>query len=292
MRPFADYHPLPQFLYFLTVSILAACFVHPYTALLSLLGALTLWFVRNTTRHLRSHLGYLALFLLITLINPLFRHSGKTVLFFLNHNPVTLQALLYGACSATVLISVLYWFRTFSQIMSADKLLYLFARLSPRLGLIVSMALRYVPLFSRQSRRVQTVQRMLQGGREDTLIDRSRSAARTVSVMTTWALERGVITADSMVARGYGVGKRTDYHLFRMHKDDILLLLATLLLGGTVILGAAGGCFDTTWYPTIHLPTPTVMHTVSTVAYGILAFIPCILEIGGKLRWHTIQSKI
>jgi hypothetical protein len=77
-----------------------------------------------------------------------------------------------------------------------------------------------------------------------------------------------------------------------MHKNDILLLLATLLLGGTVILGAAGGCFDTTWYPTIHLPSPTVMHTVSTVAYGILAFIPCILEIGGKLRWHTLQSKI
>ncbi len=292
MRSFEEYHPLAQFLYLLLVSTLAACFVHPYVTALSLLGAVALWLLRNGGRQMRTHLYYLLLLLVITLINPVFRHNGATVLFVLNHNPVTLESLLYGACSGAMLVSVLYWFRTFSQIMSADRLLYLFSKLSPRLGLIVSMALRYVPLFARQAARVHTMQKMLTGKDEDTLIDRGRSATGTVSVMTTWALERGVITADSMTARGYGVGRRTDYHLFRMRRGDIFLMLVTVLLAVVVIAGGACGRLTLKWYPTIPTPQHDVLAILSYIAYAALTLMPCVLEIGGKLRWKFLHSKI
>ncbi|MBQ7336915.1 MAG: energy-coupling factor transporter transmembrane protein EcfT [Clostridia bacterium] len=292
MRSFEDYHPLAQFLYFLAVSFLATFFIHPCLTVLSVLGALSLYFVRNGDKNARSHVYYLLFFAVITLINPLFRHNGATVLFVLNHNPITLESLLYGVFSSGMLLSVMYWFRSLSQMMSADKLLYLFGKLSPRLALIVSMALRYVPLFVRQAKRVHTVQRTLGLYREENLIDNTRGAARTMSVMTTWALENGIITADSMSARGYGTTKRTIYHLFHMRRGDIALLCATVLLSATVLILAAFDCLEMSWYPYFTAPRTDAAALICYIAYGLLALLPTALEIGGRIRWKYLHSKI
>ena len=292
MKGFEDYHPLVQFFYFMALGVIAACFVHPVTVVLSLFGAVCFFLIRNGKRGAVTHLYSLLLLLAITLINPLFRHHGATVLLIVNHNPVTLESILYGVCSGAMLVGVLYWFRSMSQIMSADRLLYLFGRVSPRLGLIVSMALRYVPLFMRQARKVGTVQRMLYVEKEDNLIDKSRGAARTLSVMTSWALEQGVVTADSMAARGYATGRRTQYHLFRFGRSDAILLAATAALSAAIVIGALAGGLDISWYPYITLSPVGAASTVCYGAYAMLVVLPTALEIGGKIRWKHLQSKI
>lgn len=292
MRRFEDYHPLVQLLYFIAVSAPATFFLHPVLALISLFGAIALFLVRNGAKGGRSHLYSLLFFLVLTVVNLLFRHNGATVLFVINHNPVTLEALIYGAVSGVMLLSVLYWFRSLSQIMTADRLLYLFGKLSPRLALIVSMALRYIPLFTRQAKRVHTVQRTLYLSREDSLIDKTRAAGKTMSVMTTWALENGMITADSMTARGYGVGRRTAYHLFRMHRGDVALLVGTLLLEAGVMVLAAQGCLDMSWYPYVSAPQTDAMALICYAIYTILAGLPVAIEIGERIRWKYLHSKI
>ena len=56
---------------------------------------------------------YLPLFLLVAVTNPLFSHNGVTPLFFMNGNPVTLEAVVYGVfylgdgCRSAVLVCVL-----------------------------------------------------------------------------------------------------------------------------------------------------------------------------------------
>ena len=185
----------------------------------------------------RSHGYMIALFLVMTLINPLVSHNGATVLFVMNHNPVTLEALIYGAVSATMILSILYWFRSFSHIMTSDKLLYLFGRLSPKLSLVISMSLRYVPLFGQQLRKVSQSQKALGLYKEDNIVDRIRGGIRIFSVMVSWALENGIITADSMTARGYGLGKRSSFSIFTWISHDILLLALSLLLGGISLWG-------------------------------------------------------
>ena len=117
MRRFEDYHPLVQLLYFLAVSAPVTFFLHPVLALLSLLGALALFLVRNGGRDARSY-GYSLLFLLaLTLVNLLFRHNGATVLFVINHNPVTLETLIYGAVSGvmTDIVLAAAWLRSISE---------------------------------------------------------------------------------------------------------------------------------------------------------------------------------
>lgn len=42
---------------------------------------------------------YVSMFLLVAVTNPLFSHNGVTPLFYLNGNPVTLEAFVYGAGS-------------------------------------------------------------------------------------------------------------------------------------------------------------------------------------------------
>lgn len=292
MRPFEDYNPFVHLVYFVSCSAIVMFFLQPVTVVLSLLGALSLFFVRRRLAEGRSHLYSLALFLVMALLNPLFNHNGATVLLLINHNPITLEAVFYGIFAAAMLLAVLYWFRTFSQIMSSDKLLYLFGGVSPKLALILSMALRYVPLFAKQAKRVNDTQRAMGLYREENLIDNTRAGARVFSVMVTWGLENGIVTADSMSARGYGVGKRTQYTLYRFYRTDVLLLCTTLLLLSIVVVGGALGALDMQWYPTLRLPRTDALALVTYVAYALLSFLPTILEIGERARWNCLQSRI
>lgn len=83
----------------------------------------------------------------MSLANPLFIHNGETVLFFMNDNPITLEAIIYGGVSSLMIVGVLLWCRCYGAILTTDKFLYLFGRLIPKLGLILSMAFRFIPLF-------------------------------------------------------------------------------------------------------------------------------------------------
>ena len=96
MRSFDDYNPIPVFIYFLSVTLVTMFCMNPVLLALSLLGALSMCIMRNALKGWRFHLFILAAFFLTAIINPVFHHNGVTVLFVMNDNPVTLEALLYG----------------------------------------------------------------------------------------------------------------------------------------------------------------------------------------------------
>lgn len=292
MKTFADRNPLAVTLYFLTVSGIAMFTLHPIITLLSLCGALLLFLVRNGVKQGKSHLLFLGMFLLLALLNPLVSHRGATVLFVLNHNPVTLEALLYGICASANLLSVLYWLRSFSQIMTSDKLLYVFGKFSPKLSLVLSMSLRYVSLFSQQAKKVAQTQKALGLYRENTLIDRFLVGLRIFSVLLTWALENGIITADSMAARGYGCGKRASYAIFRFSREDALLLSVTLLLLLLTCAGMITGALEFSFYPVITASSCSRMTVSSLISYGILTLLPVIFEAKEAIVWKYSLSKI
>lgn len=292
MRAFADYHPAAVTVYFLAVSGIAMFCMHPVIIAISLLGALLLFFVRNGRRHGKSHLYFLGLFLVMTLINPLVSHNGATVLFVMNHNPVTLEALLYGAAASGSILSVLYWLRSFSQIMTSDKLLYLFSMLSPKLSLVLSMAIRYVSLFSRQTKKAAQAQKALGLYKEDNVLDSLRGGIRVFSVMLTWALENGIITADSMAARGYGTGKRTHFSLFRFRGADACLLLSSLLCFAVVCAGIGAGVLEFRYYPVAKGAAVSYPTVLSCTAYALLALLPTVIQIKEAIKWNCFVSNI
>lgn len=292
MKAFSEYNPIVVFVYILAVAGIAMFCVNPIILALSLLGAAAFFVLRNGAAGMKTHLLSLGLLALMTVINPLFNHNGVSVLFILGDNPVTLEALLYGLCAAVMVVAVLYWFRSFSQLMTGDKLLYVFGRVSPKLSLLLSMTLRYIPLFTRQAAKVNRSQRALGLYKDDNIIDNIKGGMRVFSVMVGWALENGIVTADSMTARGYGIGRRTQFSLYRFRSADVALLAVTALAIAATLLGMGSGGLSFAFYPSISPPPLTATGLAGYIAYGLLALLPAICEGEERLRWKYLRSKI
>ena len=292
MRSFSEYNPIVIAVWFFSVTGVAMFCNYPLLMLISLCGAVLFFLVRNGFTHGKEHLFFWILFLILALANPLVSHNGKTVLFVMNHNPVTLEALLYGVNSAAMIIGVLYWFRSFTQIMTSEKLLYITGAFSPKLSLILSMALRFVPLFSRQSAKINSAQTAMGLYKDDNIIDDIKGRSRVFSILITWALENGIITADSMEARGFGICRRTNLRRFRFCAHDIVLLIITLMLLALTSTAAATDSLSFVFYPAISAEKPDILGVVGITTYGLLVLLPIIIETEVSLRWKYLRSGI
>ena len=273
MRSFSEYNPIVIAVWFLSVTGIAMFCNYPLLMVISLVGAVAFFVMRNGLSHGKTHIFFWVLFLILALANPLVSHNGKTVLFVMNHNPVTLEATLYGLNSAAMIIGVLYWLRSFTQIMTSEKLLYITGALSPKLSLVLSMALRFVPLFGRQSAKINAAQ-------------------TAMAVMVTWALENGIITADSMEARGFGTGRRTQMRRFRFAAADIAFLIATLGLFGITCAAVGAKSLSFEFYPSITAKAPDMLGVLGLISYGLMILMPMILELVVSLKWKYLRSAV
>ncbi|MBE6648987.1 MAG: cobalt transport protein [Ruminococcaceae bacterium] len=257
--------------------------------LISFLGALSLYLFRNGINNPKTHLSSFLFFLILTIINPLVSHNGVTVLFVINNSPITLEALIYGFFASILIISVLYWFRTFSQIMTSDKLLYIFDRFSPKLALIISMSLRYIPLFGRQIKKINQCVKALGSYNEENVIDKAKLYLKTFSAMVTWTIENGIITAESMDARGYGVGKRSRYSNYFFSFPDVIFILLTFVLFMFSVFLIRNKSFE--FYPSFSVSFSDES-IIGYVLYGIIAFVPLFIEVKEELKWKYLKLKI
>ncbi len=292
MKALDTYNPIPVAVYFLSVATVAMLCMHPILLTTALLGALALCLMRHDVKAARTHLFFWGVFALTVLINPLFSHHGATVLLVIGDAPVSLEAILWGATSAAAIVCTLYLFASFCAIMQSDKLLYLLGKLSARLSLILSMALRYVSLLSEQWTRIKQTQTALGLYKEDNIFDHVRGTLRIFSVLLSWALENGIVSAGSMSARGYGTGRRTHYAIFPFSRRDALLLCLTLALLACTLVPMALGALDFTFYPTLKLHHAGALSWLGYLSYGALVALPIFAEIKDAVKWKYLQSKI
>jgi len=156
------------------------------------------------------------------LLNPLFNHRGATILAYLpSGNPITLEAILHGVAVAVMLVAVVTWFSCFNEIVTSDKFIYLFGKITPALALVLSMVLRLAPRFLVQIKVIANAQKCI--GRDisqGSVVERARHGVRILSIMVTWVLENSTETAVSMRCRGYGLPGRTAFTVFRFEKRD------------------------------------------------------------------------
>lgn len=224
---------------------------------------------------------------LTVLLNTLNVHNGVTVLFYLNGNRITLEAIVFGFVEALVLSSVIIWSSCFSVVMTADKFIYLFGRVAPVIALTLSMVLRFIPLLKERFRMVSAAQRCMgRGGSGVGWIARVRQFGKEVSILIAWSLEASITSADSMEARGYGLRGRTSFHLFRLSGGERWLLALMLLLGGISAAACMMGCTNIYYYPTILLPPLTLFQAVSLVAFWALMLSVVVLDLRGMRQWN------
>jgi len=292
VRAFGDYNPAVIFVYFMAAAGCAMFSMNPVLLALSLAGAFLYCLCREGGRCAKPCLFFAAVILASAAINPFFNHNGVTVLFVMNNNPVTLEAVLYGAAAGGAIASSLMWFRSFSALMTSDRILYLLGGISPKLALLVSMTLRYIPLFGVQYKKTSDAQRALGLYSDADIPDAIRGGTRVFSVMVTWALENGIVTADSMEARGYGIGRRTNFALCRFRRSDGILLILILVMLGITAAGSLAGALGFAYYPAVKSVTATVMGLLSYISYAALALLPSAMSLCEEIKWRYLKSKI
>ena len=176
--------------------------------------------------------------------------------------------------------------------MTSDKLLYLFGRVSPKLALILSMVLRYIPLFGAQAKKVSQTQKALGLYTDGNTLDAIRGGVRVFSIMVTWSLENGIITADSMTARGYGIERRTSFSTQRFTASDAAVLTATLLFAALTLTGFAVGACGFTFYPKLSPAAITPLSAAAYAAYALLSLLPSIYEFAYAAVWRSRMKSV
>ena len=290
MKAFANYHPAVLLLYFLSVLLVGMFVTNPVLQLTMLLGAVLFCLMLP---HRSGGAGfYVPMFLLVAVTNPLFSHNGVTPLFYLNGNPVTLEAFVYGAAIAVMVVGVMLWCACYSAVMTSDKFLCLFGRVIPKLALVLSMALRFIPMFKRQMHKVNRAQKAMGLYGSKSLVDKGRSALRVFLTMISWSLENAIDTAASMKARGYGLPGRSRFALFRFRAADAALAAVSVLLLGLTLAGTAAGATVFCYYPRISALPLSPFSVAVYAAFGLLSFQPFVIDATEALVWNYYVAKM
>lgn len=283
---FSRYHPVPLFLYFISVLVITMFSYNPVYPILSLMGAAS--FQICTIRHgLSKSLlhGFVAI-ILITAVNPLFSHNGATPLLFINGKAITLEAIIFGAVSAMIIVSVIGWCKILNRCFGSDKFLYLFGRIIPKLSLIISMSMKLIPDFSRKYKDMHDLQKAMSPQKNQNWIDGIKTACAVFSALITRALENSADTALSMKARGYGSARRTSFSVYRFHSRDGLLLSGVLLTAIVSAVTGACGAFSTQYYPEFSLCPVSTFSVLGCAAFALLCFIPTVIELKENIKWN------
>ncbi|OMD88034.1 MULTISPECIES: energy-coupling factor transporter transmembrane component T [Paenibacillus] len=291
---FSTFHPFVNFLYFVVVLLFSMVFMHPIFQVIALISAVAYSIMLKGKKGIRFNLLYMIPFLLfMAVMNPVFNHQGVTILFYLNNgNPITKESILYGVAAASMFVTVIIWFSCYNVVMTSDKFIYIFGKILPALSLIFSMVLRFVPRYLAQIKVISNAQKCI--GRDvsqGNLLARARNGITILSIMTTWALENAIETADSMRSRGYGLPGRTSFSIFRLDaRDKVALLIMTGLIA-LVAVGAVMGENTMRFYPSIKASAITPFSILIYIAYFALCMIPVLINMVEAMKWKSIESK-
>lgn len=173
-----------------------------------------------------------------TLFNLLTVHVGETVLltlplsWWLVGGPITAEAAVFGFLNGLSLVTLLSFFLAFNAVVPTSEL----ARLTPgafyELGLVMMIAVTYVPETARQFQRIREAQ-AIRGHR----LRGVRDWRPIVLPLIVGGLERALNLAETMVARGYG---STEGRL-PLRSRLVFLVGLLLVLAGALRVAWGGG---------------------------------------------------
>ena len=232
---FDSYHPAINFIYFIAVIICTIWFDHPAFLAISYVSAFAYSVKLNGKKSLILDICLIPLIVAYSLWYSYYTHFGVTVLRqnFVGNN-ITLESIVYGIVIGVTVASVIMWMSCFFAVVSSDKFVYLFGKISPRLSLFLSVLLRSVPRIMQTARRTEISQEGIgKGVKQGNPFERCKHTVRLISIMITWTMENFIESTQSMKCRGYSLKGRTAFSIYRFDNRDrtlVVLIFACLTL--------------------------------------------------------------
>lgn len=254
-------HPLVCIAFLILAAVVTALSQNPAITLLSLAGGLMLAAFLGKLKNIGFVFGISAL---SAAANFLFVHRGKTGLFFVGDTLFTLEALLCGVQTGLMLSAVCLWGICSSEIITSDKYIWLTGRIFPSAGLVLSCAVRFVPLFIRTSKEFISIQG------SGTLKDFLKAFSASVG----YSAECTMDSALSMKARGFGTGKRTCFSLYRFDLNAAAMLISVFMTGGISLALVISGVGSFYFYPALSDIPAHAYDILLYALFGIFCFMP------------------
>ena len=282
---FARFHPLVNLIFFVVVLGITMFQMQLGLVTISVVSALVYYFYLKKSAGVKYFFVIVGVFVIASLMNPMFSHRGNTLLFYLfTGNPVTLESIIYGMVAAAIICGMLLWFSTFHQVMGMERMLGAIGKIIPHIALLITMILRFIPKYTRHQKQVLQYNR----GTDKSLKGKIKNGSIVFSITTTWALENSIYTADSMKSRGFGVRRRTSYSNYRIEGRDVGAILWIIILAAFVIWMLQGEWAYTYYYPYVVYKSNILVY----VFYGLLCLTPVLINIREEIRWRRLKSKI
>ena len=180
---FSSYHPVINLIYFAAALTGIILFRHPVFLAISFAASFA-WSVKlRGKRGLIFDLCLVPLILLYAGVYASYNHFGVTDLAtdFIG-NEITLESIVYGLVLGTTAAAFLMMFSCFLAVFSVDKIVYLFGKISPRLSLMLSVALRMFGRVRVRASQIETARRGLgKGVHQGSLWRRMKNGVRELS---------------------------------------------------------------------------------------------------------------
>lgn len=290
---FSGYHPLINFLFYIGAFVFGMIFLHPIFLGCSLCASILYYMTIKGKQGIKFVVQMLPVFIVLSVINPLFNTYGERILFtYFSGRPYTLEALFYGMALAAMIVTVLFWFASYNVVMTSDKFLYLFGRLIPAVSLILTMVLRLLPDLKRKMKQIETARKGIGLSVENSDIKmKVKNGMTLLSALTGWALEGGIVMADSMKSRGYGCTRRTSFSIYRFDKRDMTLAVVMLAVIAVVVFCGISGGTEADYAPQLAV-TWNMYSLIGAVAYIIFLMIPTVVNLVEDIKWHILKLGI
>lgn len=310
---FKGYHPLVNVLFFISIIAFGMLLRHPVYLVISFISS-TAYYLKLSGKDGRKTVFrfLLPMLLFVVIINSFFNHYGVTTLFILpSGNNFTFEALVMGIVSGITVVSVIQWFFCCNEVVTEDKFMHIFGRILPKGALVVSMILRFVPLYRRRYKETSQARKCMGLNGTDSFICKMKNTFKNIGILVSWSFENAIETADSMKARGYGLKGRTYYSRFQWHTGDTLALILLVLFDALIIFGLVRNSAYCIYNPYVIINQPSEIGTtyiinelnltinpfgflsiISLIAFTLLCFLPLTIDLKEDIKWHRLQSKI
>ena len=287
MQKLERLHPICLVLFFAVTLIVPLAFNNPYFSTASLLCAVIYSFAKNGKAAFKALLFSVVVLAFVSVFNMLFAHYGETVLFQFKSFTFKRESLFYGFNQGMVLAAVLIWFMVLGKAFDSEKIIYIF-RFSPKLALIFSMVLGFIPRFLRKHEEIKNARLGLNGGKKpESFKERISFSTQNLSALISYSLESSIITSNSMSARGYNP-KAIRASRFKLTPFDYIILIVFMVFTAFIFTQYFIGNISYVFYP---IRYTNALSIPALAVFLLFELYPSISEITENLRWKLSSVK-
>ena len=286
-------HPAVNFIFFAAAIYGAVSFKHPVFLAIAYVCAFAYSVKRCGKRAVIFNLCLLPLVLAFALYYSSYHHFGVTVLKknFIGNN-MTLESFSYGLVIGLRFATLCMWLEAMFRVVSSDKVVYLFGKVSPLLSLFLTILLRLIPRIGQEARRINLAQKGIgRGSNQGNIFQRLMNCLRIFSMLITWMISALALESNSIRSRGSLLRGRMAFSIYRFDNRDRAFVIGLFLCITLTIMGIILGATDMWYNPRILWNRLNGLEIVTAIGYLVLCLMPMGLELWTEHRFRAARKR-